>query len=410
MLKAQKIIFFLVSGVIYYLLAYHIPRTNFETNIGLYSVLFGAYLYTSFKLNLRFTEVLIIGVVLRSIFLLATPELSDDFYRFYWDGLMTLNGYSPYEFLPKDMILNQELLDKMNSPEYYSIYPGVNQIIFTLCAWIGQSIKGFLICLHLLVLLAEIVCFIAIHRIHKDIKNLGLFFLNPLMILEFSGNLHFEVFALLGLLGAIYYLNKNELIASTSLGISIATKLMPLIFLPIFFLKSDKKWMWIIFPPIIFALTFLPFHSANAFEHIGTSVQLYFGKFEFNSSLYLVIGAENKWILKLLLISIASLIYWLVWKNQQSTNNGIYLLFIAYLFMSQSIHPWYILGFWGVCKIESIPEHLLWTFLIFLTYVTYKTDPYLQQTWVNLIEYSLVISLLLWKVIRSKFMVRDISL
>ncbi len=400
--KIQKTLFFGISAVFYFFLAYQIPRTEFILSLISYSVLFAIYIYAGVKLKFTFREILIVGLLMRAIFIFATPQLSDDFFRFYWDGLMTLNGFSPYEFLPNEKMLDNAVYNNLNSPNYYSIYPGVNQIVCTMSSWIGGSLAGFLICLHLIFILVETLAGILVHKLYSKCQNTFLFFLNPLMILEFSGNLHFEAFTLLGLLAALYYFAKNELKSSLGLGISIASKLMPLIFLPIFFLKSSKKWVWVLIPTSVFIFTYLPFHSTHASENILSSVQLYFGKFEFNSSLYLLLGNQYKWALKITLVSSALLIYWNIFKIRLSIDKGIYILFFVYLMISQSIHPWYILGFWGILEVKKTPELLLWNFLIFFTYITYKTTPYQQHVWVNFMEYSVVIGVLIFRVLSTR--------
>ena len=400
--KIQKALFFGISAVFYFFLAYQIPRTDFKASLVVYALLFASYIYVGVRLKFRIREIILYGIFMRGIFVFATPQLSDDFYRFYWDGLMTIKGLSPYEFLPNEMILDDAIYDNLNSPNYYSIYPGINQIIFAISTWIGGSIDGFLICLHLIFILIETLCLLLVHKLFRNSQNTFLFFFNPLMILEFSGNLHFEIFTFLGLLTAIYYFNKNELLSSIGLGTAIATKLMPAIFLPIFFLRSQKKWIWIVTPLLVFIISYLPFHDTYAFKNILSSVQLYFGKFEFNSSFYFLIEDQYKWILKLILISSAGIIYWAVGKNKLTISKAINYLFFIYLLMSQSIHPWYMLGFWGIIEIKKAPELVVWSFLIFLTYITYITTPYQQQGWVNLIEYGIVISVLIWRLLSKK--------
>ncbi len=45
-----------------------------------------------------------LALVFRLIFLFATPNLSQDFYRFIWDGRMILEGLNPYLHLPQTFI------------------------------------------------------------------------------------------------------------------------------------------------------------------------------------------------------------------------------------------------------------------------------------------------------------------
>ena len=46
-----------------------------------------------------------IGLVFRLIILISTPNLSQDFYRFFWDGQLILNGFNPYLNTPNQIII-----------------------------------------------------------------------------------------------------------------------------------------------------------------------------------------------------------------------------------------------------------------------------------------------------------------
>ena len=94
------------SVLFYWVFAYNLVR---EDSIKLFS-LFGALFFFYFKLiqfekwNLRF--MVVCGVIFRLVFLLAEPNLSQDFYRFIWDGELINNGINPYLHTPDELIQN----------------------------------------------------------------------------------------------------------------------------------------------------------------------------------------------------------------------------------------------------------------------------------------------------------------
>jgi uncharacterized membrane protein len=64
-------------------------------------------------------------------------------------------------------------------------------------------------------------------------KKIVWYALNPLIILELTGNLHFEVFAIFFLLASFYLLLKERQTLSALLfSLAVCIKLIPLIFLP----------------------------------------------------------------------------------------------------------------------------------------------------------------------------------
>jgi len=81
-----------------------------------------------------------LGLFLRLLLVFVMPNLSDDIYRFVWDGRLIINGISPFAELPKHYIENnlnlagidQNLYNQLNSSGYFTVYPPVPQSVF---AW-----------------------------------------------------------------------------------------------------------------------------------------------------------------------------------------------------------------------------------------------------------------------------------
>ena len=80
------------------------------------------------------------------ILLFAFPNLSDDIYRFVWDGNLIGLNINPYGSMPSELVgqnnpgLSMDLYAQMNSPDYYTIYPPVTQLIFYISTWFSGNI------------------------------------------------------------------------------------------------------------------------------------------------------------------------------------------------------------------------------------------------------------------------------
>jgi hypothetical protein len=77
------------------------------------------------------TVILAVALVLRMLFLFAPPQLSDDIYRYQWDGGNLLRGVNPYAAAPSAITPPPELKDvhaKINHPDYVTIYPPAAQL------------------------------------------------------------------------------------------------------------------------------------------------------------------------------------------------------------------------------------------------------------------------------------------
>ena len=70
-----------------------------------------------------------IGVALRIALVFVEPQLSEDIYRFIWDGRIYAQGIHPLEYTPSQLInqseyadlLDKTLYDALNSPDYFTI-------------------------------------------------------------------------------------------------------------------------------------------------------------------------------------------------------------------------------------------------------------------------------------------------
>ena len=168
-LKAYKIQLAMAVTLLgfYAAFAYDLERHDFTRLISLYA---GAF-FLSYKLipllKFNFKILLFLGIVARLVFLMAIPNLSQDYFRFLWDGRLLAEGLNPYLNTPDQwqalgqlpITQAQELLDGMGalSRKHFSNYPPVNQFFFWLSGILsGNSILGGVIVLRLSCFAADI--------------------------------------------------------------------------------------------------------------------------------------------------------------------------------------------------------------------------------------------------------------
>ena len=67
---------------------FFIQRHEFATLFATYAVFFATYLFvlTNVKTDKDLSFFIIIGLILRGVAVFSFPNLSDDIYRFLWDG------------------------------------------------------------------------------------------------------------------------------------------------------------------------------------------------------------------------------------------------------------------------------------------------------------------------------------
>ena len=244
-------ILLVVLGLVFYgVFGYELNRSDSIRLVTLFAALF----FLSYKLiqfekwNLRF--MVGSGLLFRAVLLFALPNLSQDFYRFIWDGNLILEGLNPYLLTPDDWMARggpafpaaSELYQGMGSLSgaHYSNYPPVNQYFFALCAYLGgQTILGSVISMRVLIVLADLGILYFGRRILKKINRaphlIFWYFLNPLVIIELTGNLHFEGVMLFFFILAMFLIVSGKwFLAVIPYAFSIGIKLIPLLFYPFY--------------------------------------------------------------------------------------------------------------------------------------------------------------------------------
>lgn len=412
---------FLITSLI--LFGYFLERPKFHLFYALLLGSFGAYYFIS-RQKLDFKLLFGLGLIFRLILLFATPELSDDFYRFIWDGALMVEGENPFLYLPTEVLGKQliegqflELFPLLNSPNYYTVYPTIIQLINVVSVFVGQSVFGSMLVMKLIFLGSELASFYFLRKLlvyyQKDENRVFWYWLCPLIVLEFVGNLHHEAIMLTFVLGAIYYLKQSKTgLSAIFLGLAIFTKLTPLLFVPffVFSLSQKESFKYTLILVMSLVIMFLPMGYQEGYLFLFKSIQLYFGSFEFNSSLYYLstyvewVLIDFKWIYKgIVMLSMGVfLLFW--FQKKKDVSRGIAFIYLVYVLSAQSVHPWYILPLFPLFILNAVPKYYwVWMILIPLTYMTYMFVPYQQQIWVNVVEYAVVFGLMFMDVMYSKF-------
>ena len=419
----------------YYTFAYHLDRADFIKLISL----FGALFFLCFKLiqfeKWNFKFLLFVGILFRLVFLFTEPNLSQDYYRFIWDGELVRNFINPYLQLPNTLIEQRDLVVS-NAPELYqgmgelsarhfSNYPPVNQFIFALATLLGgKSILGATVVMRLIIILSDIGIF---YFGRKLLKNLNLsphlifwYFLNPLIIIELTGNLHFEGVMLCFFIASLYLLSiKKWMLAAIIYALSISVKLVPLIFLPLFLkhLGFKKSVLFYIVIGITSLVLFAPFLSYEVISNYTNTIGLWFSNFEFNSGLYNVIKQiavkleAKPWefiktygnITPYIIVSLVLLVTHLR-KNQQLPVLITSMLWIltAYYLLATTVHPWYIAFLVLLTIFTQYRFSLVWSLVVILSYYAYSQIDFKEHLGLLSIEYIVVYGFIIFELFRLK--------
>ena len=454
-----------ISCVLFYFsFAYNLERTDFVKLLMLYSALFVLF-YKLVQLLKNNIELLTwLAFIFRAVFILAIPNLSQDFYRFIWDGRMILEGLNPYLYTVESFIKNdqfpvaqaQELYHGMGSlnASHFTNYPPINQLCFVIAGlFAGKSILGSVVVMRLLIIAADFGTLYfgkkLLTKLNLPAYNIFWYLLNPFIIIELTGNLHFEGVMIFFLVWSLYLLHIGKWqLAAIVFALSISVKLMPLLFLPLFYqwfmkqkiIVSEAEQSLSIskiassFPPrndgfksikklIIFyliiglttLLLFASFYSETFINNYSKTVALWFQDFEFNASLYYIargigylfrgyneIGIIGKFIPLLVILFVLVITFFR--KNDTTLKLISSMLFVLtfYYFTATTVHPWYVATLLILSVFTNYKFPLVWSFAIILSYLAYLNTNNTENLWIIGLEYAIVYSVFIWEVFINK--------
>tara|TARA_R110002126_G_C10490437_1_gene503700 strand:- start:7408 stop:8775 length:1368 start_codon:yes stop_codon:yes gene_type:complete len=440
--KHQTTLLTFSSILLYFFCGYFLERTSFYQLSFLWFTLFGCFYLLMKNTQISFTNLIGISIIFRLIFLFAMPNLSQDFYRFIWDGRMIFEGLNPYLSLPETFIQQNNYpvaqakalyagMGELNG-SHYTNYPPLNQLCFLIAAlFSSKSIFGSVIVLRSLIILADIgILYFGtqlLKHLKLPIKNIFWYILNPFIIIEMTGNLHFEPVMVFFLIFGMYQLHQQKWIwAAVLIACSVSVKLIPLLFLPLFFQwfvirkkasqisKSSQICKLIFFYTIILITVialFIPFYSSTLIENYSNSVGLWFKTFEFNASFYYIfreIGYLFRGYNEIAIIGkitpILTILFLIILtffrKNTSTIQLFTAMLFglCFYYFTATTVHPWYLATPIILSVFTKYKFPVVWSLVIVLSYQAYANTPWQENLWFVSFEYIFLYVYLIYEI------------
>jgi len=452
---ALNYLLILISAIAFVYIEYFLPRTSFMVLVALWLTLFGTTHYLAYKTQLTINQLFGLGVLFRLLLLIAIPPLSQDFNRFIWDGRLLLQGLNPYLTTPDFLITNNlatihdanklyKAMGELNATNYTN-YPPISQLGYYIAALFGsESILISIVVMRLQLIAADIGIFFYGKKILQTLKlpkrNIFLYFLNPFIILELTGNLHYEPLMILFLVGSLHYLLENKwIVSAVLLGLSINVKLLPLVFIPVFasfflqesilkkslsnsiqlLVKGKKKIArYIVFCSLSIItnlLLFSPFYNSTFLTNYSSSIGLWFKSFEFNASIYYIarwvgyqivgwntIATLGK-ILPLFTIIFVVILSIIKNNSQPKTLFNMLLFSISiYLVFTTTVHPWYLSIPIALSVFTEYKYIYIWTIAIVLSYYAYSNPLFKENFYLIAVEYLFVFSAFIFEISKIK--------
>ncbi|MGB3543117.1 glycosyltransferase 87 family protein [Rubrivirga sp.] len=342
-------------------------------------------------------HVILTAVALRILVFPMLPVLSDDGFRYIWDGVVRVEAdVSPYLVLPSDPSLENWQSDpvygRLNSPDYYSVYPPISQLVFAASAFVyaDWGWQGSWYVLKAILLALELTAIAILSRLVGP-KLLALYALNPLVVLEVAGQGHTEGIVVFGIALVLWGLTHSP--AATGIGAVVATltKLAPAPVSVISLRRGGWRsavWMMV----TAFVATAL-FWSPSALGNAGQSLGLFLGTLDQYALPYRSLKALTYPLFGDLAGRISSLVLTALWAltvgiallsddgSRRSAIHAIAVTLVGAAAVTSTLHPWYFVPVLFVATLiedRALRWALVWIATIssvtYLGYVLEGTD------------------------------------
>jgi hypothetical protein len=369
---------------------------------ALMAMLLSLALYCGERVKVLWSPAVILAValVLRLLFLFAPPQLSDDIYRYLWDGGNLLRGANPYAAAPAAQTPPPELRAihaKINQPDYVTIYPPAAQLVFAGGAAFGGTIMGLKAFLALLDLGLCALLIMLLQRLELPSWRAVLYAWNPLPVLEIAGSGHVDGAGLAMLAGSICLLVPDRqsvagtvprrwayLLSGALLACAGLVKLFPLVLAPVLFLLVPAGRRRYFAAGFIVSLTALVLPFLPHLVNMTASLDLYarnweFAGFAFNT-VRTVTGSGT--IARILLAgSFLAAVLFATCRLAGRFNAALspaargrqaletcYAIAMALLLLTPTLQPWYALSLAVFLPFCTGPAGLVLCWAVFLTY------------------------------------------
>jgi len=214
---------------------------------------------------------LVFAAVLRGMLLPVTPFLSDDIYRYVWEGRIQLSGFNPYLLAPDAPELEplrDAVWQGVNHKSISTIYPPVMQLFFRLVAAAGGGILGMKAFLVIVDLLLVVVLMDLLAALKMNPLRAIFYAWNPLVILEVAGSGHNDPLSILLVVVTVRFLVAAQSAAAVaSITLAGMAKILPFLLLPFLLCRRVRPRHLLLVPALVGVLVYPYIDAGSSLLH-----------------------------------------------------------------------------------------------------------------------------------------------
>lgn len=348
-----------------------------ETSLLLLGVAFSGWalaVWASERRAVSLAAIWGVAVVARLLMVFTEPSLSDDIFRYLWEGHLVAEGISPYDFTIDDRALDPYAVDvrsSVNNRTLASPYLPVAHVAFAgLDAVVGPSVRGMQVLMVVFELMAAALIGRLLALASLPAHRIMLWLWNPLVIVEVAHAGHLDALLILLALAAVVAtwtalgtLDTGQvrqmlmLAAPVALGASVLTRPLALLWFPVLAVRW-ARWQIAVFAATIVVPIVAVAVGSNSGLALGSdqptgvfgSSGVYTRTFRFNAAIATRI---EQWVGEDALIpaigaiaGVATLVAAAVAWRTTDIRTSLRLLAVpagVYALLTPVLHPWYLL-------------------------------------------------------------------
>ena len=354
-------------------------------------------------------RLLIACVVLASVWRVAmvtgAPLVSDDVYRYVWDGRVQRFGYNPYTSTPKDPALahlHTEVTRRIDptSAELPTIYPPLAELFFRLVSSVHESVTAMVVAVLLCDLLTLAIVWRWLVSTGRNPWWVLAYAWHPLVALEGAGGGHIDAVGTMLVVAAGFSLSRQRgLIAATALAAAFAVKFLPVVLIPLFWRRVRPRDALV--GVGVVGLSYLPFSGMSLTPPTG-SLGVYTESWRFNGPIFSVLEPWFGAVVVLVLATVVGLSVAVVARLRLSVDDPAAWAWpmAASLLMMPAVYPWYLFWLTPFLTARSTWPLIAWTLGSIATYMVWDSQlagtGWVVPIWVVVLEYGLVAAVGLW--------------
>lgn len=345
-----------------------------------------------------FGVILLAAIGGRWLLLPVTPTLSDDMYRYRWDGRVQLAGIDPYRYPPNHpslAFLRDADFSRINFPHLRTIYPPLMEWAFRLGAHLGDTLaaqKTVFLCAEAMTCLS--LLFILRRRRRSPLWVVA-YAWHPLVLLEVAGQGHNDAVGISLLwLGLAAWEASRPAWAAMAWASAFLAKLVSVILVPWWWCRRrTRSWLlaFLICAALPLAIHWRMLHA------LTETLSAMTGRGSSNASLYEIlawlVGSRSAALFMALGLWMALVVWWA--RREADPIRYLCKTLAAAALLAPALHPWYLTWLVPCFCFRRAPALILLTGTVVLAYTVWPGylggGHWAMPWWARIAEYAPVL-------------------